>query len=722
MIDHILGRPSNGWKRTEVILFSLAAISIIRRHGYEPPFRWMRKWNHILSSLPAWKIILGTLTTSYIANHVFLLLFLNAPEPLARMYTRNFYRAAWFVTALDAGFLTAHTIKPKFLRDICSILFTGFYLFNFDKADAKVLKKYHAAITVDMLRTSWNKKLNPYLQFAALGDTGILGIRRDIKIMRPSPPSPTAFKNERQPFGPVSARLFFSGSERDFKRSNTLILQIPGGGFVAMPPTAHEDYVSIWARRTKVPIVSLDYDKAPEKPYPWALEQCFDVYRAIVETNGEAIGMEGWFSDDDPDHYGRVKKKPLKIVLAGDSAGGNLCTAVVLKILDGSTGIDVRLPNGLVIIYPAYNFDPACWLPNKHRALFRSASTVSAPLNSFVQVRGTIKPETPFQLPPAPRSINVLNDKVDRTDTWYRRTWELIWGRMTSGPRIPSALTMTSQMSYFTDLIMPPEIMRAISLLLLGTSPVEISFDTDYLLCPTVAPDELLARFPKIHFICGEKDPFVDDMIIFAEKVRHAKSKAQKEWERMKEVRDSVTSSRRASSSGGDHDDFLTMDKVKANNRVSFSTSPPTPQAFHSHYEALNNDQFDNHIFHLDPNSMVQVKILEGVSHGFLMMLALLPEARPATHLCADWCTEMLEDEELGTSVMNPGSVTDLMAIAEGGGVVEDRTRILKAKVEQGKPKKAATTAAKLHHTSVFAENVLERRRTTLAETHDISG
>ncbi|KAI9348556.1 Alpha/Beta hydrolase protein [Obelidium mucronatum] len=714
MIDHILGRPSNGWKRTEVILFSLLAISLIQKNGYEPPgpFRWLKKWNRVLSALPAWKIVLGTLTTSYIANHLFLLLFLNAPEPLARMYTRNFYRAAWIATALDAGFLTAHTIKPKFARDFFSVIFTVFYLFNFDKADAK-LKKYHAAITVDMLRTSWNKKLNPYLQLAALGDTGILGIRKDILIQRPcNPPSPTAFQHEHVPFPPIKARIYFSGTEREYRRSTSLILQIPGGGFVAMPPLAHEDYVSIWARRTNVPIVSLDYDKAPERPYPWALEQCFDAYRAIVESNGEAIGMEGWYSDDDPDHYGRCKKKPIKIVMAGDSAGGNLCTATILKILDGSTGIELRLPNGLVIIYPAYTFDPACWLPNKHRALFRSASSMSAPLSSFVHTRATIKPENPFSLPPAPRSINVLNDKVDRTDTWYRRMWELLWGKMSSGPRIPSTLTMSSQMSYFTDLIMPPEIMRAISLLLLGTSPVPISFDTDYLLCPTVAPDELLARFPKIHFICGEKDPFVDDVIVFGEKVRLAKMKANKEWEKIRDYRDMVSPGggsnngggpRRPSVSGSYEEDFLSMANI-------------------NHLKDLPDHEFATHIFHHDPASMVQIKILEGVSHGFLLMLALLPEARPATHLCADWCTEMLEDQELCCSMMNPGSYTDLRAMSAVGQVVEDRTRILKAKVGQaGKVTRAETTAARLHQGSIHAENVLERRRTTLAETHDIS-
>lgn len=75
-----------------------------------------------------------------------------------------------------------------------------------------------------------------------------------------------------------------------------------------MPPPCHEDALASWAFETKLPIVSIDYGKSPEYPYPWAVEECFDVYKSIVETNGKCVGLtvpEG---------------KRLKIVLIGDSA------------------------------------------------------------------------------------------------------------------------------------------------------------------------------------------------------------------------------------------------------------------------------------------------------------------------------------------------------------------------------------------------------------------
>lgn len=70
-----------------------------------------------------------------------------APEPLARLYSRGFYRSTWINTALDAGFATAAPIPLKWLRDILSILFSGYYLIYANEADEK-LRRYRAVPTV----------------------------------------------------------------------------------------------------------------------------------------------------------------------------------------------------------------------------------------------------------------------------------------------------------------------------------------------------------------------------------------------------------------------------------------------------------------------------------------------------------------------------------------------------------------------------------------------
>lgn len=48
-------------------------------------------------------------------------------------------------------------------------------------------------------------------------------------------------------------------------------------------------------------------------------------------------------------------------------------------------------------------------------------------------------------------------------------------------------------------------------------------FSTDFLLSPCLAPDSLLAKFPRTWMLTGERDPLVDDTVIFAGRLRQAK-------------------------------------------------------------------------------------------------------------------------------------------------------------------------------------------------------
>lgn len=58
-----------------------------------------------------------------------------------------------------------------------------------------------------------------------------------------------------------------------------------------MSPLHHEERLRRWAKATKRPILSIDYSKAPEYPYPFAIHESLDVYRLLHESNGRAIGL-----------------------------------------------------------------------------------------------------------------------------------------------------------------------------------------------------------------------------------------------------------------------------------------------------------------------------------------------------------------------------------------------------------------------------------------------
>lgn len=174
-------------------------------------------------------------------------------------------------------------IKRKGLRDVLSIVFSVYYLICAEQADEKV-RKVRATLTVDHLRVAWNKGTTPYL--SAL--TNLMRPRlmwyppRKIRIPRPKESS---YKE------PVVGWLYFNGPISALKKHDKIVLDIPGGGFVAMDPRNHDDKLMGWAGKTGLPVLSLDYRKAPEWPYPYALNECYDVYHTIVATRGRCMGL-----------------------------------------------------------------------------------------------------------------------------------------------------------------------------------------------------------------------------------------------------------------------------------------------------------------------------------------------------------------------------------------------------------------------------------------------
>jgi len=597
VLDHILGRPSSNLQRIQVVV-ALACSYLVLTQKRDAPFP-LRFLNTLLAPTQPWKIILGTLSGSYLIKKFFLLVYLNEPEPMARMYTRNFYRATWILTALDAGFLTAMSIKPAALRHLLSILFSGFYLLFADKADEKV-RKYRAVATYQMMRVSWEKSSNPILRFVTAYDRGWLKIRKNITFKRPDKKSPSSFGNHY--LGDIKARLYFSGSAEELLEATQLIFHIPGGGFVTMSPECHDDYVSSWARKTKIPIVSINYGKSPEHPYPWALEEVYDAYRSVVESNGQVIGFSGWKTEKG------LKKKSIKIVVAGDSAGGNLTVGLVLKTLEHETVLaPVRTPCGVLLMYPCLTMDMACWVPQKEMSLLRAASVKSmTDLSCVLQAKdqSSYVSESPLATPEAPKRINILNDSVDRGDAgfsgWFAKNFRK--ERKVRSDIIRSSLSMTSRMSYFQDRLLAPELMRAMALLYLNGSPIPYNVTEDMYLSPAhTAPTEMLEKFPKVYFLTGEKDPLVDDTVVLAARIRSAKEHLANRGATFKPKRNYASA-------------------------VSPLSSPAAP----SSSKSKGGDIFD-----------VRVKILEGFSHAFFNMVSILPEAKQAIQLTSDWYLEL---------------------------------------------------------------------------------
>ncbi|MEX0409466.1 alpha/beta hydrolase [Aquibium sp. LZ166] len=107
-----------------------------------------------------------------------------------------------------------------------------------------------------------------------------------------------------------------------------LVLYFHGGGFVVGGLESHDDVCAELCRRTGCMVVSVDYRLVPEHVHPAAFDDAMTAFRWAADTQS------------------------LPIVLAGDSAGGNLAAAVA----HSSRG-HLRAPVGQVLIYPGLGGD-----------------------------------------------------------------------------------------------------------------------------------------------------------------------------------------------------------------------------------------------------------------------------------------------------------------------------------------------------------------------------
>ncbi len=112
--------------------------------------------------------------------------------------------------------------------------------------------------------------------------------------------------------GTVSVRLV---RPHDSNETLPVILYLHGGGWILGDKETHDMLIRKLANCTNSVVVFVNYSRSPEAVYPMALNQAYGVLEYLY-NNPEEFNI-------DPD----------RIVIAGDSAGGNLATSVALKSL-----------------------------------------------------------------------------------------------------------------------------------------------------------------------------------------------------------------------------------------------------------------------------------------------------------------------------------------------------------------------------------------------------
>ncbi|WP_040508731.1 alpha/beta hydrolase [Gluconobacter morbifer] len=118
------------------------------------------------------------------------------------------------------------------------------------------------------------------------------------------------------PDGAPDIRLFTLRPDKSSSESRPVLLHFHGGGQVAGRPELATTQLCKFVQALDCVVISPDYRLAPETPFPGGLE---DAYTTLcwIHDNADSLGID-----------------PAKIGVTGESAGGNIATAVCLLARD----------------------------------------------------------------------------------------------------------------------------------------------------------------------------------------------------------------------------------------------------------------------------------------------------------------------------------------------------------------------------------------------------
>jgi acetyl esterase len=155
---------------------------------------------------------------------------------------------------------------------------------------------------------------------------------RAVLLQNPEPVAKVIDRTVPGAAGDIAIRIYWPTA---FSGPLPIIVFAHGGGFVFCGLDSHDDLCRAMSNGVGAVVVSVDYRLAPESRWPAGVD---DVYTVADWAAGQA---------------GELGADPARMVLAGDSAGGNLATVTALLARDrGRPEIA-----GQLLAYPAIAAD-----------------------------------------------------------------------------------------------------------------------------------------------------------------------------------------------------------------------------------------------------------------------------------------------------------------------------------------------------------------------------
>jgi epsilon-lactone hydrolase len=182
------------------------------------------------------------------------------------------------------------------------------------------------------------------------------------------PPPPLGSRTDHLQIGGVPAAMI---SVRE-SRPDCSVLFLHGGAYTIGSFRNYGHFTWRIGRAARARVLAIDYRLSPEHPFPAALEDAMSAYRWLVERGST----------------------PRRMLIMGDSAGGGLTLALLLKLRDEGA----PLPTGAVAMSPWT--DLALTGASLHTNAVRDPMVVASEVSRFAQMYlGDADPRDPYVSP-----------------------------------------------------------------------------------------------------------------------------------------------------------------------------------------------------------------------------------------------------------------------------------------------------------------------------------
>ncbi|MUV86232.1 alpha/beta hydrolase fold domain-containing protein [Natronomonas sp. CBA1123] len=196
-------------------------------------------------------------------------------------------------------------------------------------------------------------------------------------VEEPDPVDAVTDLELRGPEEPVPVRIY--EPKTDTSGARPVLVFFHGGGWSRGSLDAYDGLCRLFANDADCIVVSVDYRRAPEHPFPAGFEDCYAATEWAAE-HAESLG-------GDPD----------RVAVGGDSAGGNLTAAVTLAARDRD-GPDLTHQ---LLVYPAVNPPSVRWFDSYDEnasGYFLEMSGVEAYLEQYLTREADVGNDYAFPL------------------------------------------------------------------------------------------------------------------------------------------------------------------------------------------------------------------------------------------------------------------------------------------------------------------------------------